>query len=939
MSKHGKQAEDYIGAGLAVMPVTFDKIPIVTSVNKARSQPLTVAEFIELEAGRPIRGGAIRVAGDNIGTEEAPIWETRIAGGIGILTGAVSGGLEAIDVDTKYDLTGTLWADLSKAIQTELPDLWPLLTIAETRSGGRHILYRCETIKGNDEIAKRPKDNGTGSHAVIETRGEGGYLVAAPTEGYKLTQGSYLTIPTITPEQRAVLWAISKDFDQMPQAEEPTPQRPRQARPDGSPKTPLEDFNERGDVLGLLTARGWKVVRRSGQKTYLLRSGNPSSGVSGNFHEGHRKLYLFSTSTEFEAQKSLSPSDVFIKLEANGDTSEAARKLRAMGYGDPYKPTMNRQTERAVPMLANVATPQPNLPNLEEVGISVNIVNRVTGETTPVPDLTLLDAFRDVAGEVVVTGNGDSSQALRAGRATRRLGRGIYIEEDGSLYALWEFALRAVIERHSGQLDAIEKDDFLRDVVKTGLELEPLDRDRYLKAFTDWEAVKESGVKLETLQTIAEKLETTKAKEKQRDAVKGLLWKAENQTEEGKVSEAIDTLTEGLNEARAISKEADLQRLLIRTTEADVRAKLQKVAEGIPTGYKVQREGWGRDREEEELILPAGALSVFAAPTSHGKTAMLINLALRAVEGRPVVFFSYEESGEAVLLKTLNTYTGEPISGEKNNRRAIFSYFKGEGITWIKTEKREHFEKSRKAFFSELVETGRLAIHYSDLSAEELCDAIRYLHKEDKVGAVFIDYFQLLSLKDEKGKLSRQEQLKQICLLLKAVAVDTGLPIILGAQFTREVTNPFKMHPTRIGEAGDIERIVALLVGMWNTNFELTTSGANKASQDEIDRWNARHDIRGGGQLFLKVLKYRDGEVNKEAVLDFKGNEGVIKMADPLTDEDMPFNIPEAGGSGLVAVPPQKRKIKTQRTKKKSGVSEVVTLVEYPPVPRKPKKP
>ena len=933
MSKHGKQAEDYIGAGLAVIPTKaskkdgLPKDPAVTAVNPLRSQPLTVAEFIELEEGRPIRGGEVKPWGK--------------AEGIAILTGAVSGGLELLDVDLKYDLTGTLWADLSKAVQTELPDLWPLLTIAETVKGGRHILYRCETISGNTKLASRPATEeeaakGDKAFPLLETRGEGGYLVAAPTEGYKLTQGSYLTIPTITPEQRAVLWAISALFDQMPQVE-PTPQRPRQARPDGSEKKPMEDYNERGDVVALLTAHGWKVVSRQGQRVNVLRSGNAGSTKSGNFHEGHRKLYIFSTSTEFEPLNGLSPSDVFIQLEAKGDRSEAARKLIDMGYGDPYKPTMNRQTERAVPMGANVATPQPNLPNLEEAGISVNIVNRVTGETTPVPDLTLLDAFRDVAGEVVVTGNGDTSQALRAGRATRRLGRGIYIEEDGTLYALWEFALRAVIERHSGQLDAMEEEALLWDVVKTGLELEPMDRDRYLKAFTDREAVKESGVKLETLQTIAEKLETTKAKEKQRDAVKGLLWKAENQTEEGKVSEAIDTLTEGLNEARAISKEADLQRLLIRTTEADVRAKLQKVAEGIPTGYKVQREGWGRDREEEELILPAGALSVFAAPTSHGKTAMLINLALRAVEGRPVVFFSYEESGEAVLLKTLNTYTGEPISGEKNNRRAIFSYFKGEGNTWIKTEKREHFEKSRKAFFSELVETGRLAIHYSDLSAEELCDAIRYLHKEDKVGAVFIDYFQLLSLKDEKGKLSRQEQLKQICLLLKAVAVDTGLPIILGAQFTREVTNPFKMHPTRIGEAGDIERIVALLVGMWNTNFELTTSGANKASQDEIDRWNARHDIRGGGQLYLKVLKYRDGEVNKEAVLDFKGNEGVIKMADPLTDEDMPFNIPEAGGSGLVAVPPPKRKIKTQRAKKKSGVSEVVTLVEYPPVPRKPK--
>ena len=33
--------------------------------------------------------------------------------------------------------------------------------------------------------------------------------------------------------------------------------------------------------------------------------------------------------------------------------------------------------------------------------------------------------------------------------------------------------------------------------------------------------------------------------------------------------------------------------------------------------------------------------------------------------------------------------------------------------------------------------------------------------------------------------------------ILKDVAVETGLPIILGAQFNREVVNLLKMHPTK----------------------------------------------------------------------------------------------------------------------------------------------
>ncbi len=60
---------------------------------------------------------------------------------------------------------------------------------------------------------------------------------------------------------------------------------------------------------------------------------------------------------------------------------------------------------------------------------------------------------------------------------------------------------------------------------------------------------------------------------------------------------------------------------------------------------------------------------------------------------------------------------------------------------------------------------------------------------------------------------SRQEEIKQICLDLKDVAVETGLPLILGAQFNREVVNPARLHYTKIREAADIEQIANLIIG------------------------------------------------------------------------------------------------------------------------------
>ena len=166
------------------------------------------------------------------------------------------------------------------------------------------------------------------------------------------------------------------------------------------------------------------------------------------------------------------------------------------------------------------------------------------------------------------------------------------------------------------------------------------------------------------------------------------------------------------------------------------------------------------------------------------------------------------------------------------------------------------------------METRRLNIHYSSYNSDTLIEAIRYLHKHAKPGAILIDYIQLLNLPEGKYKTySRQEEIKEICIALKDVAVETGLPIILGAQFNREVVNQLRLHPTKIGEAGDIERLANLIVGFWNNNFQqLATEGELK----EIGSITP-------DTLYTTILKNRGGRVGLTELLSFNGNTGKIK--------------------------------------------------------------
>lgn len=280
---------------------------------------------------------------ERIGTDDdfESLFDHPKAKGLAIVCGAVSGRLEVIDVDCKYDLTGTLFEDLMQRIVDDLPEIAGRLVIATTVSGGYHLMYRCDVIEGNLKLASRTTtEDERIAHphqmvkVLIETRGEGGYVVAVPTEGYQYTSGKPGDIIRITPAQREILIAICRSFNQVHEQVSHKTQYVEQ-RPFN--KSPFEDFNERGDIVGLLERHGWKVVDQKGEKIVFLRPGDTTSSSSGDYHKGKNLFAVFSTSTQFEPQKGYKPCAVYCMLDCGGDWKVAAKKLLAEGFGEPLK--------------------------------------------------------------------------------------------------------------------------------------------------------------------------------------------------------------------------------------------------------------------------------------------------------------------------------------------------------------------------------------------------------------------------------------------------------------------------------------------------------------------------------------------------------------------------------------------------------------------------
>lgn len=301
-------AKRYIKAGLSVVVTDSNKRSLFPW-KKYQTSQITVAQFSE------------QLSHDK-------------AAGLAIICGAVSGGLEVVDVDLKNDITGKLWEKLFDSITDA--GLIKLLKIGKTKSGGYHLYYRCEVVEGNQKLALRPATSQEleanpqlKQVVVIETRGEAGYVIAAPTPGYEFVSG---TLSVLTIDQRDTLLEICRSFNEVFE----TPVIPGKEKPDAKQfgLSPFEDYNKRGDVIELLRKHGWTIVKQNEGKTVFKRPGKTESKSSGDFNHKLNWFSVFTTNSCFEPNKAYLPYAVYAMLECNGDFKEASRRLLDEGYGE-----------------------------------------------------------------------------------------------------------------------------------------------------------------------------------------------------------------------------------------------------------------------------------------------------------------------------------------------------------------------------------------------------------------------------------------------------------------------------------------------------------------------------------------------------------------------------------------------------------------------------
>lgn len=231
--------------------------------------------------------------------------------GIGIVCGEISGGLEVIDLDG-----GSFAEQFDAAIRMNANGLYDKLVIEQSPSGGRHYAYRCEDFEGNTIIAKTTAQltghkNGTdGLTTLIETRGQGGYIVTYPTRGYCLIQGSWDALPVISREERNMLWGCAALLDESDKAAPVVQAEPRKAGYTKAQNAALGD-----QVADILKRNGWTLERIARDRQEWRRPGK-ETGVSATWNYIDDSFYVFSSNADpFKANHRYTALQIIALLE------------------------------------------------------------------------------------------------------------------------------------------------------------------------------------------------------------------------------------------------------------------------------------------------------------------------------------------------------------------------------------------------------------------------------------------------------------------------------------------------------------------------------------------------------------------------------------------------------------------------------------------------
>lgn len=329
------QAMQYLAGGLSLLPIRADgsKAPAIGSWDQFKTTPATPADL------------------------HAWFGNGRVLG-VGVIGGAVSGGLVIIDFE--FSDVFTTWCML---VNDQAPDLVQSLphvvTPGKAGAPGHHLYLRAGRVVGTGKLAKMTAEEALavtgdrGKQTLIELRAEGGYVLApgcpaACHESGRLYQhvgGPFLEdAPVLTDDQVGLLLGCARALDRSMGQQVAVYVGSERSAQAGDEMRPGSIYNRRATWDEVLGPAGWSFVKVTGAGVAYVRRPGKIKGISGTVGycrapDGGDLLCVFSSNASpldippGKDHQCFSKFAAFAFLNHGGDFSKAARDLAGRGYG------------------------------------------------------------------------------------------------------------------------------------------------------------------------------------------------------------------------------------------------------------------------------------------------------------------------------------------------------------------------------------------------------------------------------------------------------------------------------------------------------------------------------------------------------------------------------------------------------------------------------
>ena len=282
--------------------------------------------------------------------------------------------------------------------------------------------------------------------------------------------------------------------------------------------------------------------------------------------------------------------------------------------------------------------------------------------------------------------------------------------------------------------------------------------------------------------------------------------------------------------------------------------------QGISVGF--------RDLDQLLNGLQKSDLLILAARPSMGKTALALNMALNACKilnsssdqfgGKHIGFFSLEMSAEQLASRVI------AIESEVSSYKALSGKINGEELSKV-------LDASTKICNLPLIIDDSSSISISSLRTR-----IRRMHQMYNLGAVFIDYLQLIKGTTKRSGENRVQEVSEVTQGLKAIAKELNIPVVALSQLSRLVEQRDDKKPqlSDLRDSGSIEQDADVVMFLYREEYYELRKQPAEGTAKHVEWQQKMNSISNIADIL--VSKQRNGPIGN-IKLFFESEKGKFK--------------------------------------------------------------